>query len=162
MIATPDLVESVLMCVADIKEERNVCTTPAGNGNLVNFGEEFNWMEDNRSNIEVEKIVAHWIESSSEDFQTMIALYQSKSYSWALFLGHLSTEKLLKALYVKRFSKHAPFTHNLYRLAELLELDLSDEYADWLDEITSFNLNARYDDYKREFRKICTRSYTEA
>jgi len=31
---------------------------------------------------------------------------------------------------------------------------MTDEYSDWLDEITSFNLNARYDDYKREFVTI--------
>ncbi|MEA3446198.1 MAG: hypothetical protein U9R19_15880 [Bacteroidota bacterium] len=30
-----------------------------------------------------------------------------------------------------------------------------------LDEITSFNLNARYDDYKREFYSICTLDYTK-
>ena len=118
-------------------------------------------MIDKNSSIDVNKIVNHWIDTSENDFQTMLTLYDSKSYGWSLFIGHISTEKLLKALYVKRFEKHAPFTHNLYRLAELLELDLSDEYADWLDEITSFNLNARYDDYKLEFYSICTSDYTK-
>jgi HEPN domain-containing protein len=64
------------------------------------------------------------------------------------FGTHLS-EKLLKAVYVNKFEIHAPFTHNLYRLAEQIELELTDEYSDWLDEITSFNLNVRYDDYKK-------------
>ena len=91
----------------------------------------------------------------------MLTLYKSKSFGWSLFLGHISPEKLLKALYVKRFKKHAPFTHNLYRLAELIEIDLTDEYSDWLDEITSFNLNVRYDDYKREFYSICTPDFTQ-
>ncbi len=118
-------------------------------------------MHDNKSNINVDKIVKHWIETSDEDFNTMLALFNSKSFSWALFLGHISTEKLLKALYVKRFRKHAPFTHNLYRLGELIGLDMSDEQSDWLDEITSFNLNARYDDYKKEFYNICTLEYAQ-
>jgi HEPN domain-containing protein len=90
----------------------------------------------------------------------MLTLFNSKSYGWSLFLGHISTEKILKALYVKRHKEHAPFTHNLYRLAELIGLDLSDEYSDWLDEITSFNLNARYDDYQKEFNRLCTPDYT--
>ncbi len=119
-------------------------------------------MSDKNSNIEVDKIVKHWIETSDDDFNTMLTLYNSKSYGWALFLGHISTEKLLKALYVKRFKEHAPYTHNLYRLGELIGLDLTDEYADWLDEITSFNLNARYDDYKKEFYKLCTPDYTKS
>jgi len=119
-------------------------------------------MTEDSSKINVEKIVKHWIETSEDDYQTMLTLFNSKNYSWALFLGHISTEKLLKALYVKRFEKHAPFTHNLYRLAEQLDIKLSEEYADWLDEITSFNLNARYDDYKREFYSICTPEYTKS
>jgi HEPN domain-containing protein len=90
----------------------------------------------------------------------MITLYDSKSFGWALFLGHISTEKLLKALYVKQFKEHAPYTHNLYRLGELIGLDMSEEQSDWLDEITSFNLNARYDDYKKEFFLLCTKEYT--
>jgi len=116
---------------------------------------------DNKSNIDVEKIVNHWIETSDDDFNTMLTLYNSKSYGWSLFLGHISTEKLLKALYVKRFKEHAPFTHNLYRLGELIGLNMSDEYSDWFDEITSFNLNARYDDYKKEFNRLCTPDYTQ-
>ena len=119
-------------------------------------------MENSTSNIDVEKIVKHWVETSNDDFDTMLTLYQSKSYAWSLFLGHISAEKLLKALYVERFRKHPPFTHNLYRLGELIGLEMTDEYADWLDEITSFNLNARYDDYKKEFYKLCTADYTRS
>ena len=118
-------------------------------------------MNENNSSIDIDKVVMHWMDTSEGDFQTMLTLYKSKSYEWSLFLGHISTEKLLKALYVKRFERHAPFTHNLYRLAELLDLKLTDEYADWLDEITSFNLNVRYDDYKREFYSLCTPDYTK-
>ncbi len=118
-------------------------------------------MSDKKPNIDIDKIVNHWIDTSDEDFNTMEMLFFSKSYGWSLFLGHISTEKLLKALYVKKFNEHAPFTHNLYRLAELIGLELSDEHADWLDEITSFNLNARYDDYKKEFYNLCTPQYTE-
>lgn len=118
-------------------------------------------MNENKSNIDIDKIVKHWLDTSEDDFNTMITLFESKSYGWSLFLGHISTEKLLKELFVRKFQRHAPFTHNLYRLAELLDLSLSEEYSDWLDEITSFNLNARYDDYKKEFYKLCTFEYAK-
>jgi len=117
-------------------------------------------MSGENTNIDFEKLVKHWIETSDEDFQTMLSLYDSKSYSWSLFLGHISIEKLLKAIYVNKYKKHAPFLHNLYRLAELNELELTDEQSDWLYKITSFNLNARYDDYKREFYLLCTPDFT--
>lgn len=115
----------------------------------------------NNTTIDVDKIVKHWIESSDNDFNVMLALYQSKTYSWALFIGHISLEKLLKAYHVKAKKTHAPFTHNLYRLAELSELELTEEYTEWLYNITTFNISARYDDYKKEFYAICTADYTK-
>ena len=113
------------------------------------------------NDIGIEKIRNYWIESSSDDFKTMNKLFKSESYNWALFVGHISVEKLLKALYVKLHGKHAPLIHNLYRLAELCDIELADEYPDWLDTITSFNINARYDDYRKEFYDLCTHEYTE-
>lgn len=111
-------------------------------------------------NIDVDKIVRHWVDTSDEDYRTMLNLFDSKSYGWSLFLGHILIEKLLKSYFVSKTKKHAPFTHNLYRLAELCELELTDEYADWLDKITAFNINARYDDYKKEFYSMCTVEFT--
>lgn len=111
--------------------------------------------------IDIEKIKNHWIETSNDDFRTMNKLLKAKTYNWALFVGHISVEKLLKALYVKLHERHAPAIHNLYRLAELCELELTDEYSDWLDTVTSFNINARYDDYRKEFYNLCTPEYTK-
>jgi HEPN domain-containing protein len=91
----------------------------------------------------------------------MHILFSSKSYHWALFMGHIAIEKLLKAYYVRQKESHAPFTHNLYRLAELGGLEINEEHADWLFKITTFNLNARYDDYKKEFYTICTADFAE-
>jgi HEPN domain-containing protein len=111
--------------------------------------------------LDVDKIVKHWTETSDDDFKTMHILFDSKSYHWALFMGHIAIEKLLKAYFVKQKGSYAPFTHNLYRLAELGELEINEEYADWLFKITTFNLNARYDDYKQEFYMMCTMDFAE-
>ncbi len=117
-------------------------------------------MTEENSKIDVDKIVKHWLDTSEEDFRTMIYLYNSKSFGWSLFLGHISIEKLLKAVYVNRLKKHAPFIHNLYRLAELSNIEMTEEQSDWLDKVTTFNLNARYDDYKREFYLLCNEDFT--
>ncbi len=117
-------------------------------------------MTERKTNINIQKIVNYWIETSDEDYTTMLTLFESKTYGWALFLGHITLEKVLKAYFVQKHKNHAPFTHNLYRLVELNEIEISDEYSDWLDKITAFNLNARYDDYKREFYSICTKDFT--
>lgn len=64
-------------------------------------------------NFNQDKIVSYWLESADQDFKTMQHLVASKDYSWSLFLGHLVIEKLLKAIYVKKEAKPAPFTHDL-------------------------------------------------
>jgi len=107
-----------------------------------------------------EKLVNHWIIGSDDDFDTMIAMYLSKRYSWTLFIGHLMIEKLLKAYFVKVKSDFPPFIHNLLRLAERADLSLTDEKKEQLVTITAFNINARYDDYKMSFKQRCTPDFT--
>ena len=117
-------------------------------------------MDGEEQQVEFDKVKSHWIETSERDFELMLKLYDDNNYNWSLFIGHIVIERLLKALYVKQHLKHAPFTHNLLRLAELCELELTEEYAEWLDTTTSFNINTRYDDYKSAFYKSCTLEYT--
>ncbi|RYF85564.1 MAG: HEPN domain-containing protein [Chitinophagaceae bacterium] len=116
-------------------------------------------MEDKIENIE--SIIGYWRDSSDQDYETMQNLVRTKDYSWSLFIGHLVLEKLLKAVYVKHHQKHALFTHDLLRLATKTNLELTEEVQEWLDEISTFNLNARYDNYKHDFRKLCTKEFTE-
>jgi HEPN domain-containing protein len=108
------------------------------------------------TDFETNKIIQFWIESSEEDYATMITLYENKRLSWSMFLGHLMIEKLLKALYVKKNNEYPPFTHNLLRLAEKCNLLLNEEQQLFYITVTAFNINARYDDYKMSFQKTCT------
>jgi HEPN domain-containing protein len=108
----------------------------------------------------IENIINYWKESSDQDYKTMNHLLVSNDLHWSLFIGHLVIEKLLKALYVKKTGQHAIFTHDLLRLAARIELNLNSEQEEWLDKISTFNLNARYDNYKREFYKLCTEEFT--
>ena len=62
-------------------------------------------MEDQIENIE--EIIKYWKKSSDQNYATMNNLLKSKDYNWALFIGHLVIEKLLKAHWVKTQKKHA-------------------------------------------------------
>ena len=115
---------------------------------------------DNKK-IDIQKTINHWITRSDQDYETMIHLYNSKDYHWALFMGHLVIERLLKAFVVRKTDNHSPFIHDLRRLSKLSGIVFIDEYKRWLDTITTFNLNARYDDYKQDFYKKCTSEYTD-
>ncbi len=108
-------------------------------------------------------IMKYWIESANEDYNVMNVLFSNKKNSYCLFFGQMVIEKLLKALYAKnnKETPHAPRTHDLLYLAEKLNLELSEEQEVILNEITTFNLSTRYDDYKRAFYNKCTDEYTE-
>jgi HEPN domain-containing protein len=107
------------------------------------------------------RLIEFWIESSDKDFKTMSNLFKSKDYSWALFVGHLVVEKLLKAHYIKAIDQHHPFTHNLLSIASKANLELSDKHKEILDTITTFNLNTRYDNEKQLFYLKSNRKFTE-
>jgi HEPN domain-containing protein len=111
-------------------------------------------------NIDIEKIYNHWINTSDKDFSTMLHLFTCKDFHWSLFIGHIVVERLLKASVVKITSDHAPFTHDLTKLAKLSGLSFSEEHLDWLDTISTFNMNARYDSYKEAFYRKCTPEFT--
>lgn len=112
-------------------------------------------------NIDIEKVISYWVDSSDKDFKTMENLMKSGDFNWAMFLGHLVIEKLLKAIYVKVHKNHAVYGHDLLRLAASLDLDIDPLKEEWLDKITTFNLNVRYDNYKQDFYKLCTQEFAE-
>ena len=66
---------------------------------------------------------SHWQSSAAKDFQTIKNLFNSQNYPWALFLGHLLIEQLLKVVYIKKIDINPPKTH---KLAQLLERGLQD------------------------------------
>ena len=71
-------------------------------------------------------------------------------------------EKLLKAIYAK-VNENAPYPpkiHNLNILAERCNLELDERKKKILMVCNSFNISARYEDYKNEFYEKCTRDYT--
>ncbi len=115
---------------------------------------------DNKK-ITKEKLIKYWIDSSDDDYDTMIDMFKSKRCSWSLFIGHLMIEKLLKALYVNAKSDYPPYIHNLLRLAEKADLKLDNDKKEQLVTVTAFNINARYDDYKLSFKQRCTPEFTK-
>ena len=114
-----------------------------------------------KDNFNKGKLIKYWVEASDDDYETMLAMFKSKRYSWSLFIGHLMLEKLLKAYFVKVKSNYPPFIHNLLRLAEKSAMELTDHQKKDLLTITAFNINARYDNYKNSFKLKCTPNYTK-
>lgn len=107
------------------------------------------------------KLVDYWKKTAEHDYETMQGLFQIKRYDACLFFGHIVLEKTLKALVAHVIGDHAPYTHNLIRLAELANMKLSEEETEFLREVNTFNMEARYPEEKLAFYQCCTPEYTE-
>ena len=107
-------------------------------------------------------LMNYWIESSDRDYESMQKNYETEQYTWALFIGHLVIEKLLKAYYAKMNDNnpYPPKIHNLNILAERCNIEVDERKAKILMTCNSFNISARYEDYKNEFFERCTKEYT--
>ena len=106
------------------------------------------------------EIITYWEKSAGQDYKIFNHLYKKKDYTWCLFIGHLIIEKLLKALYVKKFKKEAPYTHNLLILIDKISLSLDENKFAIFTEINTFNIESRYPDYKLQFYKKCNKKFS--
>jgi HEPN domain-containing protein len=106
--------------------------------------------------------ITYWMKGAEDDFTAAESLFVAAKYNWCLFIAHLVLEKMLKAVFVlKNDNAVPPKTHNLVKLAEKSSLELTEEQKIFFDEVNSFNLEARYPDYKNEFYKKCDREFAE-
>ncbi len=106
-----------------------------------------------------DEIIKYWIEGADENYQSAKNMFKVGEYMWTLFIGHLAIEKLLKAVYVKAVDINVPRTHDLYKIAMRSGLELSERQKDDLQYITLFNIETRYEEYKKDFSRKCTKGF---
>ena len=111
---------------------------------------------------DIDKTVSYWLESAKYDLGVANAMLKAMKYPYALFMGHLALEKLLKALVVKKTKTHAPFSHSLPYLLERSCIKMPEAMQTKLSEFMEFHLEARYPDASRAFYKKCTKAYANA
>lgn len=68
---------------------------------------------------DLEKTIRYWTDGAAYDLETGKRLLEVERFPYALLLGHLAIEKILKALVVKTTGEHAPYTHSLTFLIKL-------------------------------------------
>jgi HEPN domain-containing protein len=103
--------------------------------------------------------IEYWVEISNDDLKSAESIFINGNYDWSLFIAHLALEKILKAYYVSVMNDIPPKTHKLDRIAELSGLQLTVEQDEFLRVVNEFNLEARYPDYKKKFKDICTKEF---
>jgi len=108
---------------------------------------------------DIDKTVQYWKEGSAYDLETGKTLLESRRFPYALFFGHLTLEKILKAIRVKTTKDHAPFTHSLTFLASKTKIEIPESILDKFAEYTEFHIESRCPDEKRDFYRRCTQEF---
>lgn len=102
-----------------------------------------------------------WKVSALEDLKLGEDLFKQGKNAHSLFFLHLAIEKIIKGVH-QRF-KHEPslFVHDLYKLATRAGIEVPESEKLELDEISTFNVAARYDIFKLRLHQKATPKYTK-
>ena len=93
---------------------------------------------------EAKKTVQYWLEGADYDLSVATAMFEKGKYPYALFMGHLALEKLLKALVARTTGNHAPYTHSLPLLAAKAGIKIPQRTVKALARFMEFQFEARY------------------
>lgn len=102
-----------------------------------------------------------WSKSAHDDLNLAKDLFKLKYYSYSLFFCHLALEKLLKACFITTKDTYPESTHKLTKIAKDAGIKLKETQIAYLNEITTFNIEARYDVIKAKLYKKATKYFTE-
>jgi len=103
----------------------------------------------------VDKYISHWLERSNYDLETAKAMLDAGRHLYVAYMCQQAVEKFLKAVIAQHGKENLPI-HNLNRLAESagLSVELTGGQIDLLAELTAYNIEARYGDYKEDLSEI--------
>jgi HEPN domain-containing protein len=105
--------------------------------------------------------ITYWKKLSDYDIITAKHMFLTKRYPYCLYMCHLSVEKMLKSLVMQKINRNPPFSHNLIALAKELDITFDEVQKNLLADLTEFNIEARYPEWKKEFYKKANKKYTQ-
>ncbi len=94
--------------------------------------------------LDVDALVSDWKADSLSSWDDARYLIEDKRITLGLFALHLSLEKILKTHIIKQTRVLAPKIHDLVRLAQLAQVDLSSEQIDFLSRMNFYAIHGRY------------------
>ena len=101
-----------------------------------------------------------WFFQSDYDLETAYHLLQSGRNIYCVFICHLSLEKALKGLFMKRLDEIPPKLHTLMYFVNKIQLALPDEYLLFIEKIDSLSIVSRYPEDLRAMIALYTPKQT--
>ncbi|MFH0866104.1 MAG: HEPN domain-containing protein [Bacteroidota bacterium] len=107
------------------------------------------------------KQVKEWFIQSDYDLETAAAMLKTERFVYCVFMCHLTLEKALKGLIVKKFDKVPSKIHNLIFLADELDLKLTEEQLKFIYKLNAHSITTRYPEELKKLIKVYNFEITE-
>jgi HEPN domain-containing protein len=101
-----------------------------------------------------------WFFQSDYDLETAESMLKAGRNIYCIFMCHLSLEKALKGLYIKRLNKMPPKLHDLMYFVGKINLDLPESISDFLVWINGLSITVRYPEDLRKMVVLYTKEQT--
>jgi HEPN domain-containing protein len=92
----------------------------------------------------MEKRTEEWLKQSAYDLDTADYMYAGGKYLYAVFMCHLSIEKLLKGLYYERLRQIPPKSHSLVFLLNEMGIEPPEVYRRFILKLSEASIPTRY------------------
>lgn len=97
--------------------------------------------------INIQKQIEYWKNISLNDIDTANVLFSANKNIEGMFFCHLCIEKILKAHVVKSTQNIPPKTHDLFHLASIAKIELSEVNTDFCQILMKYQLEGRYPEF---------------
>jgi HEPN domain-containing protein len=102
-----------------------------------------------------------WFFQSDYDLETAQYMLQTGRNVYCIFMCHLSLEKALKGLFVKRLNQFPPKLHNLLYFVKKLAIEPEDAHLDFLLWLNRMAIPTRYPEDLRNMIKMFPKEQTD-
>ena len=102
-----------------------------------------------------------WFFQSDYDLETAQFMLQSERNVYCIFMCHLSLEKALKGLFIKRLNQHPPKLNDLMYFVEKLELEPEETHEDFVIWLNKEAITICYPEDLRNMLKLFPNNQTD-
>jgi len=102
-----------------------------------------------------------WFEQAEYDIKSADVMFKGGRYIYSIFLCHLCIEKVLKGIFVKRFKKNPPKTHNLLYFLNALDIESDKEQSLVIMKLNEASIPTRYPEDLKVMLKDFSKKNTE-
>jgi len=93
------------------------------------------------------KQIEYWRSIAENDIETASILITSGKFIEGMFFCHLCIEKIIKALVAKQTDNIPPRSHDLFYLADLAKIEITEAQSDLMQILMKYQLEGRYPEH---------------